>query len=141
MSFKLYNEIFDEFDKAPTRKEKIEVLRKYDNPRFREFFALLFNPAVEFDVEIPPYRPSVLPMGLNDCYIQQEIPKLYRFVKNHPKRQPGLHGERQTGILVPILEGLYKEEAEIFVKFLKKNLGVKFLTENLVKEAFPGINL
>jgi hypothetical protein len=141
MSFRLYSEILQEFDEAETKADKIGVLRKYDQPRFREFFWYVFSPQVKFDVSVPEYKASMDPAGLSMTYLSMEIPKLYRFIENHPKRVPGLNGKKQANLLIGILESLHKDEAEILVKLIKKDLKVKYLTENLVKEAFPGINL
>ena len=141
MSFKLYSEIFEEFDEASSRKEKIDILRKYDHPRFREFLVYAFNEKYKFDVEIPEYSVSIVPAGLNDCYLHQEIPKLYRFIEGHPKRMGALDARKQRNLLIPILEGLYRDEADLLVKAIKKKLDIKFLTPSLIKEAFPGIEL
>jgi hypothetical protein len=46
-------------------KEKIDVLRRYDSGRFREFLFLMFSPNVEFDVEIPKtYKVNPEPEGM-----------------------------------------------------------------------------
>jgi hypothetical protein len=37
---KLYSEIFEEFGNATTKADRIALLRKYDHPRFRDFFLL-----------------------------------------------------------------------------------------------------
>lgn len=137
----LYSEILDEFDKAETRADKIAVLRKHDHPRLREFFWYAFSEEVQFDVEVPKYKPAVEPAGLNMSYLHMEVPKLYRFVINHPKRTPGLNGSRQQNLLIGILESVHKDEAEILVKLINKDLKIKYLTANIVKEAYPGINL
>ena len=136
---KLFSEIFEEFEKAETKQDRINVLRKYDHPRLREFFIYLFNPTFEFDVEIPKYRPAQEPGGLNYTYLDIEIPKLYRFIKNHRNRPPGLTPEKQKSLLIVILESLHKDEAEILVKLIKKDLGIKFLTVKLVQEAYSGL--
>jgi ferredoxin len=52
-----------------------------------------------------------------------------------------LTGKKQTQLLVVILESLHKDEAELFVKLIKKDLGVKYLTLQIVREAFPNLNL
>ena len=138
-SERLYSEIMDEFRGATTRPERIAVLRKYDHERFREFLRLAFNPNVEFDVPIPKYRPAVEPAGLNFTYLHNEVPKLYRFIKNHPKRSPDLTEKKMTSLLVVLLESLHKDEAELLVGLIKKDLGVKYLTRQIAMEAFPGI--
>jgi hypothetical protein len=136
---KLYSEIFEEFDKCTTKAERIDCLRKYDHMRFRTFLQAAFDPNVQFDVWVPPYRPAVEPAGLNFAYLDQEMAKLYRFVKGHPARPEGLDAERQKSLLVVILESLHKDEAALMVKMFNKDIEVKFLTINLVKEAFPGL--
>ena len=62
-SVKLYSEIFEDFELAPSRADKIEVLRKNDHPRFRDFLAIAFNDNFKFDVIVPPYRPAPEPAG------------------------------------------------------------------------------
>lgn len=136
---KLYSEIIDEFKKANTKQERVAILRKYDHPRFRSFLQAAYHPGIIFDVEVPRYRPAQEPAGLNFTYLSSEMPKLYRFVKNHPARPPGLTGEKQKQLLVVILESLHKDEAELLVKLIKKNIDVKFLTPALVNEVYPGL--
>ena len=132
-------EIFEEFDNAKNKAERIAVLRKYDHARFREFLNYVFNPNIKFDVEIPNYRIAVEPAGLNFTYLSAEMPKMYRFIVGHPMRADGLSPTKQKQLLVVILESLHKDEAALLVKLLKKNLGIKHLNLNLVIEAFPGI--
>lgn len=140
-SEKLYSEIFEDFDKATTKEERIGVLRKNFHPRFAEFLQMAFHPNIIFDVRIPNYRPAQEPAGLNFAYIDSEISKLYRFIKGHPKRPPEMTTQKQTSILLVILESLHKDEAELLIKLIQKNLGVKHLTAKLVKEAYPNLNL
>ena len=138
---KLYSEILEEFQKCETIKERIDLLTKYKHERFKNFLFLAFNPDIIFDVEIPKYRPAPEPAGLNFTYLHNEIDKLYRFIKNHPARPQGLTPDKQRQLLVVILESLYKDEAELLIKMMKKNLEVKFLTPNLILEVYPDINL
>ena len=44
----LYSEILDMFEKAPTKKEKIDVLKKFEHPTFKEFFNYALNPSIVF---------------------------------------------------------------------------------------------
>jgi hypothetical protein len=141
MSFNLYSEILQEFDLAPTRKDKILVLQKHDSIRFRDFLVNAFNPDIQFDVTIPKYKPSLNPAGLNELYIDSQLSKIYRFVKDHPQRADGFGGIQQERILLVILEALHKDESELFCRMLEKNLNIKYLTPNLIREAYPGINL
>jgi hypothetical protein len=138
-AFKLYSEILEEFNQVTTRADRIAVLRKYDHPRWRSFLQASFHPGIIFDAPIPNYRAAVEPAGLNYSYLDSEMVKMYRFVKNHPSRPEGLTPEKQKSLLTVVLESLHKDEADLVVKMMKKDLNVKFLTANLVSEAFPGI--
>lgn len=143
MEAKLYTEILEEFDKAPNRAEKIAVLRKYDHPRLREFFFMVYNPGVEFDVQIPNYRPANEPAGLNYTYLDIEVPKLYRFIKGHPRLEGSVLTEKKkTELLVTVLESLHKDEAALLCKVIKdKDVGVKYLTPRILVEAYQHINI
>ena len=142
MEAKLYSEILADFDAAPTRDDKIAVLRKNDHPRFRSFLAMVYNPELKFEVEIPTYRPAVEPAGLNYTYLDIEVPRMYRFIPGHPKLEGTVLDEkRKKSLLTIVLESLHKDEAELLVKAItKKDLGVKFLTSRIIKEAYPDIN-
>lgn len=135
---KLYSEIIEEFEKAETKQQRVAILRKYDHPRFRTFLQAAFNPNIEFDVPIPNYRPAVEPAGMNFAYLDAEMSKMYRFVKNHPARPKGLTADKQRQLLLVVLESLHKDEAALLVKVMQKKLEVKFLTPNLINEALPG---
>jgi hypothetical protein len=141
MNSKLFSEILDDFKLVSTKTERLDVLRKNDSERFREFLVLAFIKDIEFDVEIPDYRPSKDPAGLNYMYLQNEVRKLYRFIKGHPQRAPGLVGKKQSNLLMQVLETLHKDEAELLVNLFKKDLKVPFLTAKLIKEAYPNINI
>lgn len=136
---KLYSEVLEEFEKAETKADRIAVLRKYDHPRFRDFLVYALNTKIEFDVEVPNWRPAVEPAGLNYTYLESEVPKLYRFVKNHPQRPEGLSQEKQKQLLVVVLESLHKDEAQILADVLSRKFKLNNLTKKLVQEAYPGM--
>jgi len=137
----LYFEIIELFQKAETRKDKIAVLQKYGSSSFQDFLYCVFNPDIKFDVEIPQYRPAIEPAGLNFTYIHNEMSKIYRFIVGHPKRSPDLTGKKQKQLLTVILESLHKDEAELLVKMFKKDLDVKYLSQQIIREAFPNLNI
>lgn len=134
----LYSEIFDQFEKAKTRKEKIDILRGNDSKSFRLFFMYLYSPRAVFVTEIPQYRPAIEPAGLNWVYLDQELGKLNKFMQGH---DPNLSEKKRKDLLVILLETLHKDEADILVRLMKKDLGIKYLTPKIVQEAFPDIDL
>jgi hypothetical protein len=94
---------------------------------------------IEYDVEIPKYRPAPEPAGLNYTYLSMEIDKMYRFIKGHPLRAEGLTSDKQRQLLVVLLESLHEKEAEILSNMLLKKFKVNFLTQKLIQKALPGM--
>lgn len=133
---KLYSEVFEEFEKATTKEERIHILRANYHPSLRDFLIMAFNPNIVFDVEIPNYRPAPEPAGLNYTYLDMEVPKLYRFIKDHPKRASNLTDKKKKQILTVVLEALHKDEAALLVSVIKKQFKVKNLTVKLIQEAY-----
>jgi hypothetical protein len=133
---RLFTEIFAEFEQAETKVDKMKILRKYWHPSLKLFLEYAFNTNVIFDVKIPEkWRPAVEPAGLNVSYLDSEVPRLYRFIKGHPNRAEALTPEKQTKLLLVVLESLHPTESELLIKLMKKNLAVKGLTVKLIKEA------
>ena len=139
-SEKLYSEILQEFEAATTKAERIAILRREGDERFKFFLQLIFNPAIQFDIHMPDmYRPAKEPAGLNYTYLHNEMPKMYRFIKGHPMRPPEFTAERTKQPLLVMIESLHRDEAAIIVKVLQKDFKLKHLTHTLVKEAFPDL--
>lgn len=139
-SEKLYSEIFEEFEKASTKQDRINILRREGDERFRFFLQLAFNPAIEFDIVLPHmYRPAKEPAGLNFAYLDTEMPRMYRFIKNHPMRPPEFTADKTTQMILVMLESLHRDESALILKIFKKEFKIKNLTHNLVKEAFPDL--
>ena len=137
----MYHEVIELFQKAEKRSEKIEVLRKHADGNFLSFLKMSFDPRIVFDVEIPSYKPSIIPAGLNDLYLHNEVQRLYRFIKDHPRRAEGLTPAKQKSLLTSLLEALHKDEADLLVRCINKDLRVPFLTPKLIKEAFPDLDI
>ena len=140
MSLKNIYEVFDEFEKAKTKDEKVYVLRRNASYALKEVLRGTFNPNIRFFIsEAPKYRPSDAPIGLGYSSIHQELGRAYLFELGNPKVAPTLTEKRKIQILTQILETLESKEAKIFVNMLLKKQEVKGLTPAIVKEAFPDI--
>jgi hypothetical protein len=137
---KLYSEILEDFEAAPDKPAKLKVLREHDHRMFREFLEAAFNPDIVFDVEVPNYKPDISPAGLNMTYLDMEMNKLYRFVKNHPRRT-NVEPKKLSRLLEIILVSLHKDEAELLVKCIKKDIKVPFLTPKMIREAYNDKNM
>src|SRR3954466_10698194 len=103
MKAKMYHEIFREFDAAKKPEDRVAVLQRYGNLPFKEMLNFVFNPDIKIDIAgIPPYKPSIIPEGLNDTYLHREIPKLYMFIPVHKKYRAKLQPKREAAILVSV---------------------------------------
>ena len=133
-------EVFEDFEKSKTKKDKIEVLRKNNNFALQTVLQAVFTPSVEFMVDkVPYYKPEQVPPGMGYSTIMQELDRLYLLVKDHPKCPPTLSQERREQILIQMLESLEAKEAVVFMNMILKNLKIKGLDDKIVEEAFPGL--
>lgn len=139
MAKNLY-EVFDEFQTATNREDKISVLRRNKSYALECVLRGAFHPNIRYVVdEIPKYRNSDSPPGMGYSSIAQELDRIYLLEQNHPKTSPNLTLERKRIILTQMLESLEAREAEIFAGMISKKLPVKGLTYKLVQETFPGL--
>lgn len=130
-------EIFDEYEKASTKEERIQVLRRNGNYALRSVLKGTYDPSLQFVIDkVPLYKPSDAPPGLGYTSIHQELSRVYLFTKDDPRVAPTLTQKRKEQILIQILEALEKREAEVFMNMLLKKQKVKNLNASIVKEAF-----
>jgi len=134
-------EIFEEFKACKTKPDRIKVLKSNNTYALRNTLLGTFHPQVEFAIdEIPPYKiQENLPPGMSYGSITQAIPKIYLFMKKHPKLPPGLTPKRRNELLIQLLEGLEAKEAEVFANIIRKDQKIKYLTYDLVREAYAGL--
>lgn len=131
-------EVFEEFEKAPTKQDKIDVLRNNNTYALREVLKGTFDPNIQFTVTTTPsYKPSDAPAGLGYSSIHQELSRVYLFERNNPRVASNLTDKRKEQLLIQILECLEAKEAEIYMNMLLKKQRVKGLTSNIVREALP----
>jgi len=131
-------EIFDEFEVAPTKKEKMAVIEKNLSKTLVQVLELTYHPQYEWLIREMPeeYKiPDTLP-GISRCQLSTEIRKLYLFRKGDPTAEK-LSEEKRKQLLLQLIESLEPREAEVVIGILNKNLGVKGLTYKFIKEAFP----
>lgn len=133
-------EVFDEFEKAPDRQAKINVLRNNRTYAMECILRGTFHPKIQYVFDdIPAYKDSLSPPGMGYTSIHQELDRAYLFEKNNPRVASNLSLERKKYLLVQALEAMEKKEAEIYAGMFAKRLPVKGLTYKLVAEAFPDL--
>ena len=133
-------EIFDEFEEAKTKAERKKVIEQNLSPTFVKVLEYAFHPDYKWTViEVPDnYRvPDTLP-GVSFAHLGTELRRIYLFQEGHPTSL-SLNEQRKNELLIQLLESLEPREAEVIIGIMKKDLGVKGLTYNFVKECFPNM--
>jgi hypothetical protein len=133
-------EIFDEFEEASSKKERMAVIEKNLSHTLTEVLKLTYHPQFEWLVSDLPenYKaPDTLP-GISISQISAQLRKLYLFQKGNPTAEK-LSPQKRNELLLQILESLEFREAEVVIGIFKKDLGVKGLNYKFVKEAFPNL--
>ena len=132
-----FAEILTQVSKMKTKKEKVQFLRQYQTDALRMICKSSFDPKIVW--ELPegdvPYTPNDAPEGTEHTSLQQEVRKLYHFIKGG---NPGMHQNKRELMFVQMLEALQADEAELLVAAKKKELHRKYkgLSDAVVKEAF-----
>jgi hypothetical protein len=133
-------EIFDEFELAKTKQQRIAVLEQNMSQALCDVILMAFHPKYEWLVtELPKkYKMPDILTGSAFSSIHQQLRKLYMFRKGDPTAEK-LTPERREEILLQILESLEFREAEVIIGIFTKDLGVKGLDHKFVKEVFPNM--
>ena len=136
----LLSEVLRKVSNAKTKKEKVDLLRKYNSTALRQLLIINFDESIvsmlpEGDV---PYTPNDAPVGTDHSRLEQEYRGLYRFFKGGADKLPSL---KRESMFVKLLEGLSSEEAELLVLAKDGRINDKYkrITKTVISEAFPSI--
>jgi hypothetical protein len=136
---KYISELFQEFEKLKTKKEKLGFLWDHrNNGIFRGVLQGAFDPDIKWKVKVPSYTPDDAPIGMNPSNLFMEIPKCTIFAEGTISGQ-GVKDSRLDQLLIQILESMHASESIIFEGMLKKKLKVKGLTAKMALEAIPDL--
>jgi len=132
-------EVFDEFEMADSKKERMDVIGRNLSKLLVEVLQLTYHPDYQFLVQEMPEN-YVLPTdqlpGLGRVQLSTEIRKLYLFKKGDATAEK-LTERKRNELLIQLLESLEPREAEVVIGIFRKDQGVKGLDYKFVKEAFP----
>jgi hypothetical protein len=134
-------EVFDEFEQASTKAERMKVIEKNLSTTLCQVLQLTFHPNFQWKVKEMPedYRvPDVSIAGMSYCQLSTELRKLYLFQEGHPS-SANITPRKQNELLIQLLESLEPREAEVVIGIFQKDQGVKGLNYKFVKEAFPSM--
>jgi hypothetical protein len=141
MSKKNVYEVFDDFRKAKTKKDRIAVLKENETSALVNVLRGTFHPGAKFVIkEAPNWKKEVnIPPGMAYSNMSQALDKIYLFMENHPRTPTALTEKRKKELLIQVLESLEPKEADVYMGIILKDQKVPHLTEALVNETFPGL--
>jgi hypothetical protein len=133
-------EVFDEFEAAQSKKERMDVIQRNLSKTLVEVLELTFHPEIQWKIKDLPenYQIKPIPAGMSYCQLSTELRKLYMFRAGHPTAEK-LTPRKTNELLLQLLEGIEPREAEVVMGIFNKNQGVKGLDYKFVKEAFPNL--
>jgi hypothetical protein len=144
MSSKKYNtfhEIFDQVDKAKTKKEKIAVLHTYSSAALKTVLGYTFDPGVKWLLPEtnPPYK-ALPPNADQEARLISELKKMYLFVEGPTETQRNLKQAKRELLFINLLEVVDPRDALVVLGMKDGKLPYKGLTRKLVAEAFPNMS-
>jgi hypothetical protein len=133
-------EVFDEFEAAKNKQQRMDVIGRNLSKVLTEVLQLGFHPQPKwyFD-EVPEgYVIKDVPAGMSYAKLSTEMRKLYMFQKGNETADK-LTDKKREQLLVELLQNLEPREAEVIMGIFRKDFGVKGLDYKFVKEAFPAL--
>ena len=133
-------EVFDEFAKANSKQDKINVLANNWTPTVKMVLQLAYRPEMEWKFKDYPERykkPDTKP-GISYASLDTELKRLYMFRVGNETAEK-LTTKRAEEILMVLLESLEPREADVVIGIFKKDLGVKGLTYKFIRDNIPDV--
>ena len=134
-------EIFDEFEGAKNKKERMDVIGNNLSSTLVKVLELCFHPQYKWLVkELPEnYKvPTDILPGITFDNLNSQLRRLYLFRVGNPTAE-SLSVNKRNQILTQMLESIEPREVEIILGIFRKDFGIKGLDYKFVKEAFPDL--
>jgi len=134
----LISEVLDSFEKAKTKQEKVQILKRHETPVLRGLMRINFDMGVVMHLPEgePPYKKVAdIPLGEQHTKLEAEYRRFYIWLD--PKIN--ISKRKKEQLFIEMLESLHITEAEIIILAKDKKLQQKFksLKEEIVREAYP----
>jgi hypothetical protein len=133
-------EVFDEFAKANSKQDKINILANNWTPTVKLVLQLAYRPEMEWKHNSYPARykkPDTKP-GISFASLDTELKRLYIFRKGNESAE-SLTPKRSEELLLIMLESLEPREADVVIGIFKKDLGVDGLTYKFIRDNIPDV--
>jgi hypothetical protein len=132
-------EVFDEFEQASNKKERMDVIGRNLSKTLVDVLQLTYHPDFQWVIkELPEgYKvPTDMLPGITHDSLNSQLRRLYMFRIGDPTAA-NLSVRRRTELVTQMLESIEPREAEILLGIFQKDQHVKGLDYKFVKEAFP----
>jgi hypothetical protein len=141
MPVKTFYEIFEEVEKAKTKKDKIAILHANSSPGLKAVLGYTFDPTVKWLLPEgdPPFQPLKNSAEAEGRLIS-EVKKFYLFVEGPTEAQRNMKQTQRERIFIEMLESIDSRDAQILLGMKNRKLPFKSVTRKLAAEAFPGIS-
>jgi hypothetical protein len=125
--------ILKEAAKQDTFINKVNYLKRNDNPSLRSLVAHIFDPRIKFALPEgdPPYSPSQFDTQMR---LYTEIRKLYIWVEGVGPQMPNAKREK---LFIDLLEAVDPEDAKVLLSMKDKKSPYEGLTSEVAYAAFP----
>ena len=125
-------DILNEVAEQPTRKAKIELLRKRNHIGLQKFLEMMFDDNIVWLLPegIPPYTPN--PLVDVEGRLYHELRRMYLFQRG---KADNLNQKKREHLFIEILEAVTPQDAELLI-LLKDRKPLKGINKKLVEEAF-----
>ncbi len=130
---KYFHQILQEICTAPTRADKITLLRHYDEKSLRGYLKMAFDRNLEWELPdgAPPFKPcSELDV---EFVLRHEFRRMYIFLKGG---NPNLQRKQREALFVTLLESMHPKDAEFLVNVVKDKKIPSGIDPGMIKEAW-----
>ena len=131
-------EIFEEYKKADSRDDRLDVLKKYsENGALRDILRGTFDDSLSFSLPEgrPPFTPNKAKSTPSTLLRQHR--EFGWFVEGG--RGDTLPAYKRENKFIQLLESVHAEDAEYVLKMVAKKPPVRYITKKIVQEAFPNL--
>jgi len=134
-------EMLEEADKAKTKAEKQNVLRKYSGAPLKTVLGHAFDPRIKWLLPEgePPYKPASGQADIQGQFVA-ELRRLYLFIEGNQPTQKNLKQIRREQLFIDMLEAIDPGDAKVLIAMKDKKLPFKSITKKLVAETFPNLS-
>lgn len=131
-----FGEILEKVESTGSRKDKIELLKKYYSRELHEALAFGYDERVKWLLPEgePPYKP--LESHEAKSALMQEIrkQKLYYFVQGG--KSPDLKQHRREMLFLDVLESIDPKDAKLLLALKNKQIPYRGVTKKLIEDAY-----